>query len=620
MGLFSSFDVFLSYSRAQTDRVRPLVQDLESRGYKVFFDQQSIEPGSNWKERLRGGIRQARAMILCWSVEAKASEYIQFEFNQALGLKKTVIPWLLDRTPLPDMHRDLQGIVEADHAKVADRLAQSLGWSVSRRRLTTGIAGLMLAGSTVGYYATRPAAIAPHTPGPVRSLAVLPFENVSGDAEWQYLADGLTESMINRLARIRDLMVMSRSAVFRIQKTETDAIEQGRRLQVDAILTGSVRHFSDHLEASFELVDCTTGRHLWGQQYRQMFVDPLTFEKSAVEDTATQLRVQLSLAEKQTVLRDYTENTNAYRLYLKGRYEWNKRTQKGYEEAIQYFRRALDEYPSYALAYSGIADAYSMELSTPADIFPKARAAAEMALKIDTEIPEAHASLGFIHLQYDWEWAHAETEFQRAIQLNPNYPSAHSMYARLLCVLGRFPEAEAEAAKAQKLDPLSMGIANGVGLTYYFARDFDSAEKQFKASLALVPSPLTLSVLALTHAANGRATEAVSEYEGLLAADPSDFDTMADLTRAYVLAGRTKDAVNLYERLRNSPGPQSPLPTSLAGASGALNRLDEAFAQLDRAYLEKCWYLMFLKVEPIFDPLRQDRRYHSLLRKMNLAD
>jgi hypothetical protein len=155
VGLFSSFDFFLSYSRAQTDRVRPLVEHLESRGYKVFFDQQSIEPGSNWKQRLRTAIRRSRAMILCWSVEAKASEYIQFEFNQALGLKKTVIPWMLDATPLPDMHRDLQGILDSHPGTVADRLAQMLGWSAARRRLSTGIAGLVLAGSSGGYFATR---------------------------------------------------------------------------------------------------------------------------------------------------------------------------------------------------------------------------------------------------------------------------------------------------------------------------------------------------------------------------------------------------------------------------------------------------------------------------------
>jgi TolB-like protein/Tfp pilus assembly protein PilF len=456
----------------------------------------------------------------------------------------------------------------------------------------------------------------------VQSVAVLSFVNVGGDPDWEYLADGMTESMINRLSRLRDLTVMSRSAVFRIKKTETDAIEQGRRLHVDAILTGSVRHFSDHLEASIELVDCATGRHLWGQHYHQMFVDSLTFEKNAVEDTASQLRTRLNQTEKEGLTRDYTENMNVYRLYLKGRYEWNKRTLKGSEQAIRYFREALESDPGYALAYAGIADAYSTESGflPSTDIFPKATAAAKKALEIDPDLPEAHAALGFVHLQYDWDWGQAEAEFRRALELNPSYPSAHSMFARLLCVLERFQEAEAEVAKAQTLDPLSMGIANGVAFEYYLSRDFGRAEKQFKASLALDSNSVTVSYLALVHTAAGRTREAVSEYERLLAADPSDVNTMADLVRAYAFSGRPTDAARLYERLKGATGDQSLQPTSLAGASAALGRMDEAFAELDRAYAEKCWYLIFLKVEPLFDSLRKDQRYRVLLRKMNLAD
>jgi len=459
----------------------------------------------------------------------------------------------------------------------------------------------------------------PRTPS-VRSIAVLPFENAGGAPEWQYLADGMTESMINRLSRIGDLTVMSRSAVFRLDKAAPDAIEKGRKLQVDAILTGTVRHYSDHLEASFELVDCASGRHLWGQRYDQVFVDALTFEKSAVEDTATQLRAHLSEVEKQRVLRDYTENTDAYRLYLKGRYEWNKRNRKGYDQAILYFQQALEADPGYALAYSGMADAYSGEndFLPPSEIFPKAEAAAKRALQIDPDLPEAHASLGFIHVQYDWTWPEAEEEFRQAIRLNPSYPTAHSMYSRLLCILGRFAEAQVEVSKAQKLDPLSMGIANAVGFTYYLARDFARADKQFQSSLTLVSNPVTASYLALTRVASGRTTDAVSEYEGILASDPSDLDTMADLTRAYALAGRREIALRTYEHLNNAAADHPPLPTSLAGAAGALNRLDDAFSLLDRAYAEKCWYLIFLKVDPLFDPLRQDQRYRVLLRKMNL--
>lgn len=457
----------------------------------------------------------------------------------------------------------------------------------------------------------------------VGSIAVIPFDNVGADTEWQYLADGMTENMINRLSRIADLTVMSRSAVFRAKTPKVDPIEVGRKLHVEAVLTGSIRHDASHLEVSFELVDVATGRHLWGQKYRQDFLDPLTFEKSAVEDTATQLRSQLTPAEKRKVLRDYTENTNAFRLYLKGRYEWNKRNRKGYEQSIVFFRQALDIDPVYALAYSGLADAYAgqSDFLPPADVYAKAKAAAKRALEIDPDLPEAHTSLGIIYLQYEWDWAKAEAELQRAIQLNPNYPTAHSMHARLLSVLGRFAEAQTEITKAQKLDPLSMSIANGVGSTYYFSREFDRAETQYRTSLSLVNHPVTFSYLARNQIAAGRAGEAVKEYERLLAEDPGDVSTLVELSRAYALAGRRPDAERAYERARNSPRAGQPLPlTSLAGTNAALNRRDEAFAFLDQAFAERFWYLMFLKTDPLFDPLRGDPRYRALLRKMQLAD
>jgi TolB-like protein/Tfp pilus assembly protein PilF len=463
---------------------------------------------------------------------------------------------------------------------------------------------------------------AKHSGASVRSLAVLPFLNAGADPDWDYLADGVTESMINRLSRIRDLRVMSRSAVFRVKKMEADPIEQGRRLKVDAVLTGSIHHFPDHLEASVELVDCATGNHIWGEQYRQVFVDPLMFEKSAVEDTATQLRERLDSSEKQSVTRNYTANLETYRLYLKGRYEWNKRNVKASEQAIRYFKQALDLDPSYAVAWAGIADAYSFESGyLPAsEIFPKAQAAALKSLELDPDLAEAHASLGFIYVQYGWDWARSEAEFRRARQLNPNYPSSHSMYARLLTVLGRFPEAEAEVAKAQALDPLSPGIAAGVALEYYLARDYSRAEKQLQNMLRLDPSSfVTNSYLALTHVAEGKAKEAVLAYERLLAADPNDLLTMADLVRAYSLSGRPKDANELMERIKKSPNYATLLPTSMAEANGALGRLDAAFAELDRAFSERCWYLIYLNVEPIFDPLRHDPRFRVMQRKMALA-
>jgi tetratricopeptide (TPR) repeat protein len=341
-----------------------------------------------------------------------------------------------------------------------------------------------------------------------------------------------------------------------------------------------------------------------------------------VEDVATQLRARLDSSEKQKVSRDYTANLEAYRLYLRGRYEWNKRNVKASERAIGYFRKALDLDPSYALAYAGIADAYSFESGyLPAsEIFPKAQSAALQAIKLDPDLAEAHASLGFYYVQYGWDWAKAEAEFRRALAVNSNYPSAHSMYARLLSVLGRFPEAEGEIAKAQTLDPLSTGIANGVAFEHYLARDYVRAEKQFQAILPLDPSSsVTASYLALTRTAEGRVNEAIPAYRRILAADPSDLATMADLVRAYSLAGLTKDANELMDKIQTSRNYATLLPTSSAEAHGAVGQLDQAFIELERAFSERCWYLIFLNVEPIFDPLRRDPRFRVMQKRMALG-
>ncbi len=485
-----------------------------------------------------------------------------------------------------------------------------------RRAAWTFAALLILALAGIGYWRSVRA------PSSIRSLAVLPFVNVGGDPEWAYLSDGFTESMINSLSRVQDLAVMSRSAVFRL-RGQLDPIEQGRRLRVDAVLTGSLRHFSDSLEVTLELVDTATGRHLWGEHYRHAFKDLLDFQRAAIDDAAGQLRSRLDAGEKQRVARSYTGNLDAYRLYLKGRYEWNKRTPTGFDQAIGYFKRALQQDPRYALAYSGIADAYAMQSGwrPPVEIFPLAREAATKALEIDDNLAEAHASLGFIYIQYDWDWPGAERELRQALRLNPNYATAHSMYGRLLEVLGRFSDAESELSKAQQLDPISIGIANGVALEHYFARDYKAAEKAFRENLILDPqSTSTKSFLAYTLVAQGQFGEAVALYRQILAADPGDLNTMAELVRTYATAQRFAEARTLYERIRRSlKQGGSILPTSLAEASLALGNLDEAFSYLNEAYSERCWQLIFLKVDPLWDPLRTDARYLTLLQKMNLT-
>jgi eukaryotic-like serine/threonine-protein kinase len=529
---------------------------------------------------------------------------------------------LMRRCLQKDTRRRLESLETAQSIlQKASTFEKAPRWYTRRASIVAGVlvlAGLLTVGAIHGPKGWRAKITGP----PIRSLAVLPFLNVGSDKEWDYLADGVTESMINRLSRIHDLTVMSRSAVFRSRKADADAIEIGRSLHVEAVLTGTIRHFANRLEANVELVDCATGRHLWGDSYSQSFVDTLVFEKSAVEDAALHLRTRLDPSDRQSVTRDYTANLQAYRLYLRGRYEWNKRSVKASEAAIAYFRQALDIDPSYALAYSGIADAYSVESGyLPAsEIFPKAQDAALKAIELDPDLAEAHASLGLYYVQYGWDWTKAEAEFRRALAANPNYPSAHSMYARLLCVLGRFPEAEAQIAKAQALDPLSSGIAIGVGLELYLARDYIRAEKHFRSVLPLDPSSANAaSYLALTLTAAGRARDGVAGYRKILDADPSDVFTMADLVRAYALAGQKKEANELLGRIRKSPNFPKLLPTSTAEAYGAVGLVDQAFAELNRAFAERCWYLIFLNVEPIFDPLRQDPRFRIMQKQLSLG-
>lgn len=456
----------------------------------------------------------------------------------------------------------------------------------------------------------------------IRSIAVLPFINVGMNPELEYLSDGMTESMINGLSRIHDLRVMSRSAVFPFQGSRLDPIETGRRLHVDAVLTGAIHHSSGRIEVSVELVDTASGRHIWGERYREPAQDLLISQRSVVEDTATRIRSRLNPDEKRRIARNYTANVDAYRLYLRGRYEWNKRTLEGYDAAIGYYKQALEIDPAYALAYSGTADAYATKSGSrfPDESFPPARTAATKALAIDPDLAEAHASLGFIHLQYDWDWPGAELEFRTALTFNPNYPTAHSMYARLLTVLGRFTEAEREILNAQRLDPLSVSIANGVAFQYYLARDYSSAEKQFKNNLVLDPSAaVTKSYLACSYVAQRRTAEAIKIFESLLAADPSDHFTMADLARSYAQDGRWREASLLRARLKEIAKRDYVPPTDLAAADMALRDVDGAISNLKRAYAERDWHLIYLNVDPLWDPLRNEARFRVLLREMNLG-
>src|SRR5437667_2817290 len=296
----------------------------------------------------------------------------------------------------------------------------------------------------------------------IQSIAVLPFTNASGNSDVDYLSDGITESLINSLSQIPNLSVKARSTVFHYKGKDVTPQQAGSELSVQAVLNGRVMQHGDQLTLSLELVDARTGDQIWGEQYNRKTTDLAALQSEIARDVSNKLRTKLSGAEEQRVTKSYTANAEAYQLYLKGRFYWNKRTIDDFNRAIPNFQQAIDKDPNYALAYSGLADSYALlavfGVVPPKDLMPQARAAATKSLALDDSLAEAHASLGEIMAYYDWDFSGAEREFRRAIDLNPNYATAHQWLAEEISVLRGHEEALAEIRRALELDPLSLII------------------------------------------------------------------------------------------------------------------------------------------------------------------
>src|SRR6185503_3525920 len=313
----------------------------------------------------------------------------------------------------------------------------------------------------------------------IESLAILPLINAGEDPDTEYLSDRITESIINNLSQLPKLRVMARSTVFRYKGKEVDPQEVGRSLGVRAVLAGRMLQRGETLIIKVELVDTSDGSHLWGEQYNRKLADIFTIEEEISSVISEKLRLKLDSAQKKKLARRHTENTEAYQLYLKGRYYWNKRTADGIKKGIEYFNQAIDSDPNYALAYAGVADSYNILASystiAPKDAFPRSKAAARTALELDDKLSEGYASLAFAIFGYDWNWTEAERAFKRAIDLNPGYGSAHQWYGLFLAAMDRMSEAFAEVKIAEELDPLSLPVNTNAGWLLYLSRRYDEA-------------------------------------------------------------------------------------------------------------------------------------------------
>ncbi len=463
----------------------------------------------------------------------------------------------------------------------------------------------------------------------IDSLAILPLVNASGDPNAEYLSDGITESIINSLSQIPKLRVMARSTVFRYKGREVDPQTVARELGVRAVLTGRVMPLGDRIVIGTELVDAADGSQLWGEQYKRSVLDIFAVQEEISREISEKLRLKLTGAEKKRLTKRYTENTEAYHLYLKGRYYENKFfNEAALRRAIECFQQAIERDPAYALAYAGLADCY-LRLSTfnvapSKEGFAKARAAVLKALEIDDTLAEAHTSLARIKSSFDWDWPAAEEEFKRAIELNPNSATAHHLYGRHLLVVGRFDEAALEIRRASELDPLSLLINVDLSAPLFLARHYDRAIESLRKSLEMDPNfALAHFRLGGAYESKGMYEEAIAEYQRVIELSGSSTDRSsmsANLALAYAASGRGDQARDILDRLKEQSQQPYVSPFDIAAIHVALGEKDQAFEWLEKAYEARTPDLRFLKVTQWMDSLRSDPRFADLLRRVGFAE
>ncbi len=453
------------------------------------------------------------------------------------------------------------------------------------------------------------------------SLAVLPFEDENPESESEYIADGITDNLIHTLSQLPRLSVMARGTVFRYKGRTADPISVGRSLNVRAVLTGRIRHHGGDLCIQTELVDVLTGARLWGEDYTSRLEDLLSLEQEISLRIVEKLRIKTVRRKKR--IQNPTENSEAYQLYLKGRFHWNKRTLEGFRRAIDYFGEAAHLDPNFALAYGGLADAYSFMggygYIPSREAYSKAKVEAVKALKLDPTLAEAYTSLGTVQYRYDWDWAGAEESFRKAIQLNPGYIIAHLWFGVFLVLTGRFPEGLAEVRKAMDLDPLSIVVHWTMGYVNYYARDYERAIEAGRRAIDLDPAFARVYVdIGLCLIQQGKNQEGIYEIQrgiSLLERNPS---LMATLSYAYAISGEKAEAERLLQDLIEEARRQYVSPYSYSLVCIGLGKRDEAFEWLEKAFETREDALVSLKVNPRFDSLRSDTRFQSMLRRIGL--
>jgi serine/threonine protein kinase/Flp pilus assembly protein TadD len=464
---------------------------------------------------------------------------------------------------------------------------------------------------------------------PQPSIAVLPFANLSADPEQEYFCDGMADEIINGLTHIESLRVVAQTSTFAFKGKHEDIREIGKKLNVETLLEGSVRKVGNRLRITAQLINVADGYHLWSEKYDRNVGEMCCPEDIfAIQDDISLaivdiLKVKLLGKEKATLQKHYTDNLEAYDLYLKGRYFWNKRTEESLKRSIQYFQQAIEKDPHYALAYSGLADSYitlqDYSSIPPAEVYPKAKEAALKALEIDDTLAEAHTSAAQVLFRH-WDWESAESEYKKAIELNPNYPTAHHWYALLLMYMARFEEAIEEIERAQKLDTLSLVINRNLALVFFYARQYDRALDAVQKTLEIGPNfSMTHSTLGAIYLQKSMYEEALAEFQKeRVLSDVWDHELENLIGITYAKMGERTKASKVLGDLIKRWEQEYASPFYIARVYFALEESDRGFKWLNKAHQERDSCLLEMKVDPIFDRVRSDPRFKALLKKVGL--
>jgi TolB-like protein/DNA-binding winged helix-turn-helix (wHTH) protein len=597
---------------------------VENAGQVVTREelQRKIWPGDtfvDFDEGLNASIRKLRATL---GDSADNPRFVE-------TLPRVGYRFIAPVTPVPEAEEPVtvrlppgQGVSSSDDVPAAPPRA------ARPRRFLAGIAALALLGFAFGAYFAWRSLRAREAPPPeaINSIAVLPFENLSGDPSQEYFSDGLTDELITDLAQLTKRRVISRTSVMQYKGTKETAPEIARQLDVDALVEGSVERSGGRVRVRTRLVRARTDRQIWASSYDSELDNVLALQGEIAAEVSDEIDAALGGQPRPGTHRPFPHAANfpAYDEYLKGLYFWNKRDLSGFRQAVVCFKKAIDGDPNYAAAYAGLADSYAMMSSyllvPPSEYMPKARAAALKAIEIDDGLAEAHTSLAIVAENYDWDLTRAEKEYRRAIKLNPSYSTAHQWYAECLAFEGRFDQALAESARALQLDPLSPIVAADNGAALYFARRNELAIQRFRTVLDIHPGFPRAQMIVGAYVEEGRFKEALDlnhQWEREDGTHPWNWTWEAYV---YGRAGDKREAARAIEdlklSLRRTPALSAPL---LAFAYAGMKDRQHTLLWLNRALFEHSNTLLALKVDPAYDFLRDDPRFQDLLRKVGLA-